>query len=345
VEDLTYANRTVAMFEKVLPSYRRIEQTLEANWQEPIAAGASRRMVHPLPIGILNQSKYLWLKVCPLQFEIELVGAYADCLAGNAQTPWEISDVRLLADACHVTAEFSDNISRSLLQGVPLPLHVVTYAVNKIGFSLANQSQFTVNINRALTRLKSLWWTMEGNLPDTRKDATSTVDLLHPFELDALINETHNPAGGVPDTQSFKGCNLFYHPYRGTVPNGIGAALDSFEWQIQVGGSFYPAQPVRGIAESAWMLHKTCGLCWQGMTDIPRGEFCHTAFIGAYSFEKAINCAGSGSGFSGESTVAGQQVSIIVKGLVEANAPTSVTVVLCHDLIMNIRQEGVEVLI
>jgi hypothetical protein len=86
-------------------------------------------------------------------------------------------------------------------------------------------------------------------------------------------------------------------------------------------------------------------MCWQGSTDIPRKEYATQSFIGAYSFEKAVNCAGTGAAYSGESTVAGQQISLIVKGLTTASAPDSVTIVLCHDLIMNIRMEGVEVLI
>jgi hypothetical protein len=350
VEDITYLNRTVSMYERVLPSYRRISNTLESNWQEPIAAGESRRFVQPIPVGLMNQDKYIWLKVCPLQFEIELVSNYLDCAQGNsADLAWEIDDVRILADSVHVTAEFSDNISRSLLRSVPLPMSIVTYAVNKIGFSLAGQSQFTVNINRALTRLKSIWWTMEapvardGYNPPAR-DVTLAANKLSTqqgaFLLDGILSRAH--AGGANEQYDYKTCNSFYHPYQGQVPRNVD---ETFEWQIQIGGSFYPALPIKGIYESAWMLHKTCGMCWQGSTDIPLKEFANQSFIGAYSFEKAINCAGKGAAYSGESTVAGQQISLIVKGLTEANAPGSVTVVLCHDLIMNIRTEGTEVLI
>jgi hypothetical protein len=141
----------------------------------------------------------------------------------------------------------------------------------------------------------------------------------------------------------YKTANSFYHPYRGAVP-----PEETFEWQIQIGGSFYPALPVKGIYESAWHLHKTLGLCWKGSTDLALKEYCNQSFIGAYSFEKALNCAGHGAAYSGESTVAGQQISLIVKGLDAAAGavpPDSVTIVLCHDLIMNIRTEGVEVLI
>jgi hypothetical protein len=350
VEDITYLNRTVSMFERVLPSYRRISNTLESNWQEEILPQQSRRFVQPIPVGLLNQDKYIWLKVCPLQFEIELVANYADCIEGADEVPWNIEDVRILADSVHVTAEFSDNISRSLLRSVPLPMSIVTYAVNKIGFSLANGSQFTVNINRALTRLKSLWWTMEApteryNPPQiTPVQVAAAANKLSSqegaFLLDGILSRVHD--GGPNEGNKYKTCNSFYMPYQGRVP---GAAEETFEWQIQIGGAFYPALPVKGIYESAWMLHKACGMCWQGSTDIPLKEYCNQSFIGAYSFEKAINCAGKGAAYSGESTVAGQQISLIVKGLAPNTAPGSVTVVLCHDLIMNIRTEGCEVLI
>jgi hypothetical protein len=175
VEDITWYHRVTTMYDKLLPSTHRVEMLLENTWNAPIdsenittAAGAPaknpngfRRVVHGLAAGLFNSNeRMIWLKVAPLQIELELVGdpAYAaeglDATADvDNKISWQIEDVRLLADVVYCTSEFVDNFSRSLLKSIPLPIAITTYAVQKIGFSMMAKA-FTVNINRALTRLK-----------------------------------------------------------------------------------------------------------------------------------------------------------------------------------------------
>jgi hypothetical protein len=142
---------------------------------------------------------------------------------------------------------------------------------------------------------------------------------------------------------------MFFHPMLGS-PN---PEDDTMEWRIQIGGRYFPTLPVKGIHESAWFLHKALGMSYRGMCDIPITDYSYLSFIGAYSFEKAINCTGEGASYSGESTIQGQQISLIVTNIpsikiddaAKDNAPISVTVVLAHDEIINLRQEGCEVLV
>jgi hypothetical protein len=363
VEDITWYHRVTTMYDKLLPSTHRIEMLLENAWNESVvsenitsATGAAakdptgfRHVVHGLAAGLFNSNeRMIWLKVAPIQIELELVGdasVAAESVAGDATNgnvvSWVIEDVRLLADVVYCTSEFVDNFSRSLLKSIPLPIAITTYAVQKIGFSMMGTS-FTVNVNRALTRLKSIWWTMESTGDNITNQAQANNR--GPFVLQS--NAAIAIANG---DRKYKEANMFYHPMQGSTD----PTKDTLEWRIQIGGRYFPTLPVRGIRESAWFLHKALGMSYRGMCDLPIRDYSFVSFVGAYSFEKAINCIGEGASYSGESTIQGQQISLIVTnipvtkdgaGLI-TNGPVSVTVVLAHDEIINLRQEGCEVLV
>jgi hypothetical protein len=356
VEDITWYHRVTTMYDRLLPSTRRTEMLLENNWVAAIpgqtaggdATKSARRCVHGLAAGLFNSNeRMIWLKVAPLQIELELVGNASDAIetTTTGTGTWELEDVRLLADVVYCTSEFVDNFSRSLLKSIPLPIAIMTYAVQKVGFQLSAQA-FTVNINRALTRLKSVWWTMEcipANLPSGAFDsATNASTGLNPFSIQYY---TKTSPGNNLDAakRRLKEANLFFHPMKGSLDYD----QDKMEWRLQIGGRYFPTLPVRGIRESAWYLHKALGMSYNGTTAIPISDYASFSFIGAYSFEKAINCAGEGASYSGESTIQGQQISLIVTNIpgADVDRPASVTVVLAHDEIINLRQEGCEVLV
>jgi hypothetical protein len=365
VEDITYYHRVTTMYDRLMPSTRRIEMTLENQWNASLPAEIDnagtqrnqRKVVHGLAAGLFNSNeRMIWLKVAPLQIELELVGSAGDAFAtptkpaagGSVDTTiaWELSDVRLLADVVYCTSEFVDNFSRSLLKSIPLPIAITTYAVQKVGF-VYQASSFTVNINRALTRLKSIWWTMQcadDSYPKSALDPANGASV-RPFVLQSILG---NPtaADNAGAARVLKEANLFYHPMKGSIDDN---EHDTLEWRIQIGGRFFPTLPVKGIRESAWFLHKALGMSYRGSCDIPLKDYASISFVGAYSFEKAVNCAGEGASYSGESTIQGQQISLIVTNCPNPedglSKPNSATVILCHDEIINLRQEGCEVLV
>ena len=81
-------------------------------------------------------------------------------------------------------------------------------------------------------------------------------------------------------------------------------------------------------------------------------------FIAAINLERAVNGAGEGASFSGESTIGGEMITLNVKnipllpavvppagGAAVIPTPTAIYVTCFYDSIMNIRSEGVEVLL
>ena len=151
-----------------------------------------------------------------------------------------------------------------------------------------------------------------------------------------------------------KEVNLFHHPMQGST----NLAFDTMEFQLQIGSRTYPQYPVRSVSEAAYHLHKTLGMTMSGVASIGPREYRSTAFIAAINLERAVNGAGEGASFSGESTIGGEMITLNVKNIPlrppvappgggpnVIPTPTAIYVTCFYDSIMNIRSEGVEVLL
>ena len=108
-----------------------------------------------------------------------------------------------------------------------------------------------------------------------------------------------------------KELNWFHHPMAANVD----PQYDVMEFQIQIGSRTYPQYPVRSIGEAAYHLHKTLGMTMSGSTSIGPTEYRNTAFIAAVNLERAVNGAGEGASFSGESTIGGEMITLNIKNI------------------------------
>jgi hypothetical protein len=355
-EDVLSYGQTVNLFDRLTPSSRRYTNLLENNWIEPIFADPTskeRRMVHPLMSGILSQDRMLYLKVAPVTLELELVGDPDEAFAG-AGNKFEVSDFRLLANIVYLTPEFLDQITRSLLRGVPLPIAYETFAVQKVSYTPASGS-FTLQINRSLTRISKLFWTFYKS-PANPADADVPVlvdgDLAQPSVPLSILSRPQWRATAMVDgnlavkwneADQWKEVNCFYHPANGQVS----AATDTLEWSVLFGSKQLPVIPVRGIAESAWYLRAALGQSYYGSHDIILHDYCSRSFIACISFDRTMNCAGEGnSQFGGLSSVQGAQITLNVRNSPDpGNMPAQVTIYLMHDAIASIRAEATEILL
>ena len=317
-----------------MPATRGIENLLEADWQSPILQGQMKRYLMPIPFGLFSQSLNLWLKVAPITIELELVLSPMDCIAGVNARSWQLEDVQLKTDAVYCTSEFSDQYSQMLLENTPLPVPFSSYAVQMQSIP-GPVTTFSVNINRAFTRLRSIWFTFFGTAVDTAADQppNNKVSLLQPFRSPNIVAANQ------------KEVNHFHHP----MVNSLDPQFDTMEFQLQIGSRTYPQYPVRNVSEAAYHLHKTLGMTMSGTTSIGPVEYHHTAFIAAINLERAVNGAGEGASFSGESTIGGEMITLNIKNMPNINAnaslPTAIYITCFYDSIMNIRSEGVEVLL
>ena len=279
VEDINYLGRTVYMFNKRAPTLRGIENLLESDWQLPIPAQSSKRLVMPIPFGLFSQSLCLWLKMAPITIELELCLNMMDPIATQNPRIWQIEDAQLKCDAVYCTSEFTGQYSQMLLENTPLPVPFSSYAVQMQSIPAATTS-FSVNINRAFTRLRSIWFTFMGPAADLPADTAlyQKVSLLLPFRSPTIIAVNQ------------KEVNHFHHPMQ--ISND--PQFDTMEFQIQIGSRTYPQYPVRSLAEAAYHLRKTLGMTMSGVASIGPVEYHHTAFIAPINLERAVNGAGEG---------------------------------------------------
>ena len=362
-EDVLQYNQTVNLVSRLQTSARRYTDLLENNWVEPIFAGPTdaskeRRMVHPIMSGLFAQDRMLYLKVAPITIELELVGSSNDAFAGGNPPQFEVTDFRLLANIVYLTPEFLDQITRSLLRGVPLPITYETYAVQKVSYTPSSGS-FSLQINRSLTRISKLFWTFfkAPDAPGANIARSSTQGVPLPFAGEYLLSRAQYaataavPAGANPKTavqwkedELWKPVNCFFHPANGIVNKDT----DTMEWSILFGSKQLPVIPVRGLAESAWYLRAAMGQSWHGSHDIVLKDYASRSFIACISFDRTMNCAGEGNAqFGGLSSVQGAQITLNVRNVPgnDDAVPNQVTLYLVHDAIASVRAEATEILL
>ena len=163
----------------------------------------------------------------PIQIELELVNSGADAVhvgAWEGQTNtanWSISDIQCKCDLLTLDNALDNEYASHPLSGKPLPINFSTW--NRTNQSTGNDKYFSANINRALTRLKPVFITLQG-------------------------------AEGVWDKQ----CNGFHHP---TAMNATDtySVSDEHQYQVQIGSKLIPEYPVKSFSESLSQLGKTVG--------------------------------------------------------------------------------------
>ena len=151
------------MFNVLTSSAVRQNQAIEGtkSWDEgtpeQLLATKSRRLGMSLCSGLLNQTKMLPIRYCPLELESEIVNAVGDSQAGSLS--WKISDVQLKCDLVTLDNALGNSYAEHLLSGKALPINYGTYISQN---QIITDSTFNVNVSRAVTRLKSIFTTMTG---------------------------------------------------------------------------------------------------------------------------------------------------------------------------------------
>ena len=186
-----------------------------------------RRVIFKPMFGMFNQDKLLPLRYMPLQIEIELVNSGSDAVhvgAWDGQTNtanWSISDIQCKCDLLTLDNSLDNEYASHLLSGKSLPINFSTW--NHTNQSTGNDKNFSANINRALTRLKSVFITLQGS--------------------EGAWNKTSND---------------FFHPIAVKATDAY-SVNDEHQYQIQIGSKLIPEYPVKSLTESLSQLRKTVG--------------------------------------------------------------------------------------
>ena len=114
------------------------------------------------------------------------------------------------------------------------------------------------------------------------------------------------------------------------------------EYQIQIGSKLYPEYPVKSLQEAFYQLRKTLGIHATNFhsCDILDDTYRNYNFIIGVDTEKVL-----AAGFTGLNTKAGDLMTVKCTSMstVAAELPSTIYIVLHSDMVMNIRDTGVEV--
>ena len=312
VEDIDDWGRVSEMFHTLSSSDVRSNASIEGMkaWydgtQETLAASKSRTVSMKLLSGLLSQSKYLPIRYAPLDIELELVAAVGDCVTGS--TAWSLSDVQVKCDVCALDNALENSYAEHLLSGKALPINYGTFISQS---QVVTASTFSVNISRAVSRLKSLFFTLDG----TAHSST---------------------------TANLKEFNNFWSPM--SVGNGAYDSAKEMELHVQIGSKLYPEYPMRSVSEQFSQLKKSLGIHNSPFhsVDITPDQYRNYKFIAAIDTEKVLD-----AGFTGLNTRAGDLMTIKCKP-VDASGmgdtkPTKLFVTLHSDQILEVRESGITV--
>ena len=273
-----------------------------------VEPAGSRRVLFKPMFGLLHQEKLLPLRYCPIQIELELVNQGADAVhvgtSLNGQTSdsdkWSMSDAQIKCDLVTLDNSLENEYASHLLSGKSLPINFSTW--NHTNQSTGNDKNFSAHINRALTRLKSVFITLAQT-----------------------------------DKAYYKTANDFFHPISQSTTINRGFRDDHSYW-VQIGSKNMPEYPVNSVSESLYQLRKTVGQPFF----MHERWYRHNKYIIGLDMEKV-----SGAGFTGISTKAGDLMTLNfrdcdIDGFV--SIPSRVFCALNYDVVLNIKDSGVELM-
>lgn len=314
-EDIDHYGRLHEQFDMMRPVEKRANDAIEGFGDGASLAPGQERIVAFTPMSGLftNNNKYLPVKYAPLVLELSLVASGDEAFSGKSPVPFTLSDVQLKADIVTLDSSLDNEYSAHLLEGKTLPIHFSTFTTASQVLTNLNS---TVNISRALTRLKGVY---------------------------VSLSTDASPIEGN-DTTVAKEVNTFYHPmsYATTGENSIYNKNKELSFEMQIGAKKYPEYPLQSLAEQFYSLRKSLSIHdINASMNISASEYRTSKFVIGIDTQKV-----NGASFSGYNSKSGDLTVLRMKPLGSATLAGNCKIhyVLHYDSIMNIRDGGIEVL-
>mgnify|MGYP003347592205 CR=1 FL=1 len=346
VEDVMDYNRIHEMMQMMVASESRGNDAAEAfgpvwNSDSLATAALSATDIKGIPSGqkltvlfkplsgILNQDKMLPIRYAPITLELELVDDATEPIvsvvgtngftADNTSITWSITNVQVKVDVCTLDNALDNSYAQHLLSGKSLPISYNTF-VSQMQ-TIAGQDAPSINVSRALTRLKSVFVTLNKDFVNNRL--------------------------GKPNLKAF---NDFFSPMWEANQAGTWThdSNGEFEFQLQIGSKLFPEYPIRSHNEAYYQLKKALGVQASAVHnfDISAREYRSQKFVLGTDCEKVLD-----AGFTGLNTRAGDLMTVKFKYAGKGTAVSGIYpnladrlhIVLHSDQIMEIRDTGVQV--
>ena len=134
----------------------------------------ARRVIFKPIFGFFNQDKLLPLRYCPIQIELELVNRFTDAIVIRGANDSALCDI---SDLLTLDNSLDNEYASQLLSGKTLLINFATRS--DTNQSTGADNNFSANIHRALSRLKSVFVTRNtADIGNVQKPTISFIRLL-----------------------------------------------------------------------------------------------------------------------------------------------------------------------
>ena len=299
-----------------------------------IPPGQSQRVLFKPLLGILNQPKFLPIRYLPMTIELELVNDMtepilsgfattfgADFSAANTSLLWQIENAEVKVDLITLDNGLDNTYAQHLSSGKSLPINYNTF-VSQMQ-TISKEPKPSVNVTRALTRLKSVFVTLDKDL-----------------SADTKANRP-----------GLKTWNMFWSPMSPENDDGTSAQNHTlarfnsdgeFNFSIQIGSKLFPEYPIRSHSEAHYQLKKTLGVQSSHVHsfDINSKQYRDYKMVLGIDTEKVLD-----AGWTGLNTRSGDlmRIAFEYRKAEDTRYGDRMHIVLHSDQIVEIRDTGVVV--
>jgi hypothetical protein len=288
-------------------------------------------MFKPLS-GLLSQTKYLPLRYTPLEIELELADPEDPIVVGgtvnfdgsvnaeftttNTSAKWRLENCMVKVDMCTLDNALDNSYVSHLLSGKTLNI-VYNAFISSLQTVVSAETQ--INVSRGLSKMKSLFMTLDKNLLNADGSATSRA-----VYYNKRWNNFWSPLAGI-------GTPL-------TAVSATEAASEIQLLQLFIGSKLFPEYPMKSHAECYYSLRKALGVQANNLhnVDITGLEYRNNEFIVGFDTEKLL-----GLSFTGYNTRNSLMTMRLKTPL--AGQPDCMHIVLLSEQIMEVGDVGIMV--
>jgi hypothetical protein len=238
-----------------------------------IGAVSQTVMFQPL-CGLFQQTKYLPLRYAPLEIELELadvldpiINLEAPFLAANTSLLWKIENCMVKVDLCTLDNALENSYVSHFMGGKTINIVYNTF-ISTLQTVVSADTQ--INVSRSLSKMKSVFVTLDKAFADTDDRATF---------YNKFWNNFWSPNAGTGET-----------PY--LTHNG-----EKFShFQLQIGSKLFPEYPIKTHCEAFYSLRKALGIQANNLhsIDIDGNEYRNNKFIVGIDTEKLLGLSFTG---------------------------------------------------
>ena len=173
------------------------------------------------------------------------------------------------ADVVELDSAVHNEYASHLMRGNPIPINYTSFIMQS---QLIAGDDFSINLTRSASRLKTVFVSFGGDYP------TSTDDELTKY----LVR---------------KDWNSFYHPMLYDIESSAFKPAQEVQIQLLVGNKTFPVFPIRSAAEAYTHLKKALGVhgsSFHSLSIDTIQKYCYDHFIVAFDTEKVLGASFSG---------------------------------------------------